>query len=248
MKRISAFWAVLLSLLTVSFGAYAQELFDYDLQPGDFTKLKVVNDVNVIYRCSADSAGHATFQTDRQLADAFILTPKNGTLKVEFDAQIVGDHAIPTITVYSRYLSEVENSSVGTVYVESVAPCPKFKAVQIGNGRIILDDVDCTELVASINTGNGSIIINGECTDARFRMVGTGLIQADGLKAQNVYCKTLGTGSIGCWPVYMLKATGLGSTKIYYKGHPEIHKLGTAKLLRLEDAVIDNESMPLLER
>ncbi|MDE6787366.1 MAG: DUF2807 domain-containing protein, partial [Muribaculaceae bacterium] len=59
-------------------------------------------------------------------------------------------------------------------------------------------------------------------------------IQADRLEAVNVNCKMLGNGSIGCWPVEKLKIMGIGNTKIYYKGSPEIEKKGGGKLFPLE--------------
>ena len=67
------------------------------------------------------------------------------------------------------------------------------------------------------------------------KMVGTGTINADGLKTELVNCKIMGSGTIGCWPLSRLDVRGIGSTKIYYKGAPEIKKVGGGKLFPLTD-------------
>ena len=48
------------------------------------------------------------------------------------------------------------------------------------------------------------------------------MIQADDLRAQNVSINCSGTGSVGVWGVEKLSIFGMGSTSVYYKGHPEI--------------------------
>lgn len=66
-------------------------------------------------------------------------------------------------------------------------------------------------------------------------MVGTGTISADRLEADVVQCKILGSGSIGCWPLQKLNVRGIGSTKVYYKGDPQVKKSGGGKLYPLPE-------------
>ena len=49
----------------------------------------------------------------------------------------------------------------------------------------------------------------------------------------------MGGGTIGCWALDKLECRGIGSTRIYYKGEPEIKKVGGGKLFPLtsEEAV-----------
>ncbi len=220
------------------------EVCDYELKTGSFSKLRVVNNVNVVYTASLDSAGLAVFRAPKEMADFFIVSNNNGTLKVETLPQMKVMRGLPTLYVYSEFLSDAQNDSDSTLYIRSVKPCPRFKAELIGNGRLIVDNLRATDVECFLNTGNGTISVNGECSNAKFKMVGTGLIQADELMSENVKCTILGGGTIGCWPRFGLNVKGIGSTKIYYKGHPQVSKRGGGKLLRLEDE--DDESADTL--
>ena len=129
----------------------------------------------------------------------------------------------------------MESYSNFSVDVLSLAPCASVNVNLIGNGTISVEGIKCNNVSAALSTGNGSIYLSGACLEANFRMVGTGLISADRLQSENVKCKILGTGSIGCWPIDNLNVSGLGSTKIYYKGKPNIKKVGGGKLFELPE-------------
>ena len=206
----------------------------YTLEVGQFEKIKVNSNINVVYKNIPDSTGFARYSAPEGMDDLFILSTKgNGTLKIQL-AQTQWDNPdFPTVYVYSDFLSSVESSSDRQVYIESLAPCAALSINQIGNGTIIVDNVKCNNLSASITTGNGTINISGRCVNASFRMLGAGLISADRLAADNVKCSIMGTGSIGCWPIDNLQVKGLGTTKIYYKGKPNIKKSGGGKLFEL---------------
>lgn len=231
----------LIALMVSTGVSIAQETYDYELNVGTFSKLKVINSSNVVYICNPDSAGYAHFRAPKAMADFFIVSNSNGTLKVENMPVSAGTKNLPTLYVYSEFLEEVQNAADSTVYVRNVAPCPRFKATQIGNGRLFVDNLRCTQVDGFLNTGNGTIALEGTCTTANFKMVGTGLIQGDALKADVVKCMILGSGSIGCWPRFDLEVKGIGSTKIYYKGNPRIKKRGGGKLLRLDPYDVEDE-------
>lgn len=232
MKRIFFILAAVLPIL----GLQAQVRQSYTLNTGQFDKIQVNNDVNVVYRCLPDSTGFAQFTGDKKFADAFLLSVKsNGTLIVEVSPESQRAADLPVLYVYSDFLLSAENSSNYTLTVESIAPCAEFKATQIGNGSVEVYNIKANKVVASLNTGNGTVNVAGECEIAELKMLGTGLISADRLMAKNVNCRILGTGSIGCWPLENLSVKGLGSTKIYYKGNPKIKKTGGGKLFQLPD-------------
>lgn len=239
----------LLVALFISLGANAQDIQDYRVSVGQFDKIKVDDNVNVVYRCLPDSSGFIQYRGAKEFADAFIITPKpDGTLRIQVSTEDVGHPNLPTLYVYSDFLTEVENSSAFSVLVENPAPCAEFKATQVGNGAIAVENIKTNKLSATLNTGNGTVNVSGEAVNAVYKMVGTGIISADRLEAENVQCKILGSGSIGCWAVSRLSVKGIGSTKIYYKGDPKIKKSGGGKLYPLpegrpDDTIIfeDNE-------
>ena len=197
----------------------------YAINVGEFNRLKVVEAINVDYRCNPDSAGWVTFRTDvPDAASAIGLSNSKGELTISFTVPLneMKPVPLPTVTVYSSFLTKVENSGDSLVRVLKVQPCPEFSAAQIGNGRIVVRDIKATQVSAKINTGNGQVILFGQCDEATLKMTGTGTLQADGLEAQTVKVSVFGTGTVGCFPSKLLKIHGAGSTKIFYKGSPEI--------------------------
>lgn len=233
MNRYLQLLATLMCLLT----AHAQK-HEYEIKVGEFNTLQVVDNANVVWRCLPDSAGYIQFYGEERFADAFILTNNGkGTLKVQVSTEDVNDPALPTLYVYSSFLTEVKSNSALSVSAESVPPAADFKVTLIGNGRIDAGGLRCTRVSAKIATGNGVVTLGGECHDASFAMLGTGQIRADELEAQDVSCSIMGTGSIYTWPVEKLSTKGIGSTTIYYRGTPgEIRKRGGGKLVQLEGA------------
>ncbi len=202
--------------------AYGQNLTKYELKVGEFNELKVVDGINVDYKCNNDSAGLAVFTSLPEKASAFIFNNKKGKLSMQISTESVGMKDMPTVTVYSKYLTKVENSGDSTVRVLSVAKGPKFAATLMGNGRLAIRNIEMVEVNGKIATGNGTLVLDGSCEKANYTFMGTGVIQADGMKAELVSVKASGTGSIGVWAVSKLSIMGAGSTKVYYKGNPEI--------------------------
>lgn len=207
---------------------------EFTLPVGQFSKLSVDDNVNVVYIGGSGSPSRVTYEGDQKYARAFIITHKGNKLRIQVETPYVGDPELPTLYVYSDFLENASLSAETTLTLQTVAPCSKLDLSVMGNGSLSADNVRATKVSASIKSGNGTISVSGHCEAADFNMLGNGTIQADRLEAATVYCKMLGQGSIGCWPVNSLKVRGIGSTKIYYKGKPEIDKKGGGKLFPLE--------------
>ena len=232
--KIIKFLSLIIIFLSSALTLKAEET--YTIATGQFQKIKITSNVSVVYKNLPDSAGFARYMAPAGNQDLFILSVKNnGTLRIQSAQTGNKDEEYPILYVYSDFLDAVESSSNKTVVIENLNPCASFNVNQIGNGSIIVENIKCTDLTASITTGNGSIILSGSCENASFRMLGAGLISADRLSAENVKCSILGTGSIGCWPIDNLNVKGIGSTKIYYKGNPKIKKSGGGKLFELPE-------------
>lgn len=212
--------AILLSLCFL--GASASGLVKYELKVNEFHELKVVDAIRVVYSSSADSAGMAVFTCPSEQASALIFNNKNGKLSMQISTESVGSKDLPVVYVYSSYLNKIENSGDSLVKAVKIADCPKFTATLIGNGRLSVPEVTATEVNAAMQTGNGALVVGGKCQRANIKFMGTGVIQADELDAVDVSVKAGGTGSIGVWAEKSLSVSGVGSTKVYYKGNPEI--------------------------
>ena len=93
----------LVILLSVSLCGWAQEINNYKVEVGQFDRVKVCDNVNVVYRCLPDSSGFIQYRGDKQFADAFIITPKNGNLKIQVSTEDVGHPDLPTLYIYSDF-------------------------------------------------------------------------------------------------------------------------------------------------
>lgn len=216
----------------------------YELEVGAFDRLTLYDNASVIYRSVPDSTGFIAYEGVEDFADAFIFENADGNLKIQVSTEDVGKPGLPVIRVYSDFLTSVENSSDSVVRIEASTPVPKFSAKLIGNGTILADGINATDVRATIVTGNGTISLEGATRKAQLKMIGTGIIQADRLKADDVRCSVVGNGQIGCWAIEKLDVRGLGSSKIYYKGKPSIKKVGGGKIFPLdaEDGDAGSES------
>lgn len=218
MKKVYLSIVLALSAVTGSFGA---ELTRYELDVNDFSELKVIEGLNVDYKCVPDSAGKAVFMTTPDLASVLMVSNNKGKLEMQISTDGIDYKNLPVITVYSNFLTRVENSGDSTVRVLSVAPGPQFKAKVIGNGRLVVRNINATQVDANLSTGNGQLVLYGKCQSAKYSLTGTGSIQADDLKAVSVKCRSTGTGTIGCYVTGELTVVGMGSGKVYYAGKPE---------------------------
>ena len=228
----------ILLVVTAALVMNAQET-RHEVKVGNFSRLVLLDDINVNYRCNADSAGLVVFDCRKEIADHFIFSLSDkGRLSIQVDDTYERQGNLPTLTLYSSSLDEVENSSDSTLRISGLPPMKAFKVRLIDNGKIIVRGVRASQLELQILSGKGKIIADGSCDDLSLRLVGTGEIQADKVTATNVSCRIMGTGSIGCnvngGP---LKVSGSGTGKVYYKGNPSkvtVRKLGTIKAIPMQ--------------
>ena len=224
----------ILMIMAVLMGALQINAKDFKLPVGQFSKLAVDDNVNVVYIGGDGSPSRVAYEGDQKYSRAFIITHKGDKLRIQVETLFEDDPELPTLYVYTDFLENASLSAESTLTLKSVAPGSNLDLSVMGNGSIISEDIRATKVGASIKSGNGTITVSGHCETANFNMLGNGTIQADRLEAVTVNCKMLGQGSIGCWPTEELKVRGIGSTKIYYKGSPKIDKKGGGKLFPLE--------------
>ena len=199
----------------------AQTLGHYVIKLEDFSQLVVKDGVNINYKSSVDSAGMAVFDAPDNIASLIVFSPKKDKLTVQYDVRNEKYKNIPTVTVYSKFLTSVENNSDSTIRILNINSGPELKLKIVGNGKIVANNIIINKLSANITTGKGIIVTSGQCGFANFSNYGAGKIHGDLLKCDEVKCKLMGTGTIGCYPVKKLDAIGVGTGKIYYRGEPD---------------------------
>lgn len=217
--------------------SYSQKA-PYKLDVGDFSELKVTDGINVEYYSSTDSAGMAYFECEPETAQMLMFTNKKNSLNIQIasDGAVVSD--LPTIRVYSMTLQKIENSGDSTVTVCRSLPVRDFTATLIGNGSLLVSGVRAHKADVAIRTGNGHLVVTGTTRDANLKNVGTGTLEASGLKSENTKCHVLGTGPIDCNASVTLSINGAGSGKVYYGGSPS--KI-TNRSLGIKAISVDNK-------
>ncbi len=235
MKRILT---NIILMITVALASNAQVTHRV-VKLADFTRLAVVDDINVEYRCNPDSAGLVVFDATQEVADALMFTVSNkGRLSIQVNDFFESRGNLPSLTLYSSTLDEAENAGDSVLRISKLPPLKSFKVRLLDNGKVIVRGVRASQLELQILSGKGKIIADGSCDDLSLRLVGTGEIQADNVTATNVSCRIMGTGSMGCnVNGGDLKVSGSGTGKVYYKGTPNkvtVRKLGTIKAIPME--------------
>ncbi|MBD5238774.1 MAG: hypothetical protein HDS64_03255 [Bacteroidales bacterium] len=209
------------------------------LQTTDFQELRIRGPLNVEYVSAPDSAGLIVISgpAEEQLSwvEASAANRKL-TLRMNVPAeQTQTPRNLPSVRVYSSYLTKVDNEGDSTVIINSPSAGAQFAARIIGNGRISVRAIKAGEVNASILSGHGIIALSGDCNKASLKLTGTGVIQADALRASEAAVWCTGTGTIGVWAVKLLTIKGAGSGTVYVKGTPDIkQKTWGVKLQMIE--------------
>ncbi|MDE6278166.1 MAG: DUF2807 domain-containing protein [Muribaculaceae bacterium] len=207
------------ALISISF-AFVSAAAKYKVDVADFSKLSVDNGVNVIYTCSPDSAGLVVFDCEPDMASKILLINNKSTLRIQIDIDDTIPTGIPTVQVYSAALSYVSNSGDSLVVVNLSVPNDKFTAKVIGNGNLIVNNLEAHNAEAKVTAGRGTIKIGGKTDKAKLLIAGTGRIDAGELRASEVHSSCIGPGHIICRPSVKLAVGGLHG-KIYYITEPE---------------------------
>lgn len=211
-----------IAIFTLVAAAASAVADDYKLEVQDFSELKVTNGINVEYHCAADSAGWVYFSCEPSVSSQLLFSNNKACLQIQIADDGVAPAVLPTLHVYSSALTKVENYSDSTVRVATNVPVTNFKCCVVGNGCIIVDDIDAHNVDASIKTGKGHVVIvKGKTRKAKLTNVGTGPLEAGGMTAREVKATLFGTGDIDCTVSETLTIYGAGSGKIYYKGNPD---------------------------
>lgn len=198
------------------------------LKVDDFMELKVSGRLNVEYRNVPDSAGIVIIDGPDEQQFSWVEVTGKGkkahlALKIPDDVATVGQ-PLPSVTVYSSYLTRVTNEGDSTVRVLTTANVAEFSAQVIGNGRLGVHAINAGNVTASLLAGRGIVALTGKCTSLSLRLNGTGVIQADALRSQDASVWVTGTGRVGVWADKTLSVKGVGSATVYVVGTPELKK------------------------
>jgi len=214
----------------------------YTVNVQDFNELTIKGGLNVVYRCSPDSSGLATFSSTPMIAQHLRFNNDGVKLKIELsdDKDIIDTlRGLPTITVYSSLLTKAENTGDSSLIIHNPHKELSLKLKLNGNGRIIARNVHVRTLEASIRAGKGEIMVYGKCGTAKLNLSGKGKIDAQRLISTSAKCSIFGNGEISCnVNGGDLTLQGISGSTVYYRGKPaNIKNRATkVKLVNLDEA------------
>ena len=120
MKMMKKCMTALLWCVMLTAALLAQAQSHKVVKVGDFTSLKVSNNINVIYCADDEKAGTAEFDAQQSIANVFIFNNDNkGKLNIQL-ADYNLTKGVPTVTVYSSMLQEVINQSDSTIIINNI--------------------------------------------------------------------------------------------------------------------------------
>ncbi|MDE5660343.1 MAG: DUF2807 domain-containing protein [Muribaculaceae bacterium] len=131
---------------------------------------------------------------------------------------------LPSVKVYTNYLTSVENEGDSTVRVLTATDVPTFNARLMGNGRLSVRGISADKLKAVLFAGKGIMVLNGKADQATYSLTGVGTIEADGVTVREAKARLTGTGSVGIHATDKLTITGSGSGTVFLRGTPDIKK------------------------
>ena len=128
-----------IALVAAAVFATSAQVQHFNIKVGDFARLALVDDINVCYRCNADSAGLVVFDATPEVANAMIFSMSaNNRLIIQIDDNFERQGHLPNLTIYSSTLDEAENSGDSILRVEGLPAMKSFKVRLVDNGKVIL--------------------------------------------------------------------------------------------------------------
>lgn len=222
---------VIMALALFTSLSVVAQVKDFDVNVGEFTKLVIDNNIDIVYKPSKTLAGHVHFKATKKVADnLFFINNGKKKLTIQVAEDMMGKDQTPKLTIYSSTLEFVENNADSTVIVQVPKGLKEFTAVSSGNGDTKLEDVDVEKLTVRIKTGWGDIYASGKCDQLVVRGLGSGDLNVQELKARTADVSYTGTGVVRCDVADELKLKGMGSAKVLCKKTPA--KVSKSKFLR----------------
>ena len=227
LKKMTAAITAPLLLLALNLSAETQTL-----KVDRFQKIRVVGPANVDCIYCPDSVGYIVVAAPHPDQISWVEASTSGN-KLKLHLRLPDDMRqgiqpipanLPSVRVYTNYLTEVANEGDSIVRVITSTNVPAFTARLIGNGYLSIRGIDTENLTVKLLTGRGTMALHGTAQNENITLAGVGTIEADGIRATNATVKLAGTGNVGVWATDKLTIRGSGSGTIYFKGTPQISK------------------------
>ena len=228
MKSVRILVLAIISLFVASVTVNAEEVvvkkYNYvysDTTIADFNEVSILNGINVVYTQSEAQAGKVRIYAPEG-NEVVSITSKNGLLSIRYGRGYSRDFGVIMVYVYSKELSKVSCSMGANFTAESIVSGNKLKLKVLNSSQIRCKNIVYDEVVAKRGLGNGDILLSGKAKKAVYTIIGNGEINADNLIADEVSCRILGKGDIGCHVDKDISVRSIGKGAAYCKGELKI--------------------------
>ena len=228
MKSVRILFLAVISLFIASATVSAEEVvvkkYNYvysDTTIADFNEVSILNGINVVYTQNEAQAGKVRIYAPEG-DDVVSITSKNGLLSIRYGRGYRRDFGVIMVYVYSKELNKV-NCSVGANFTaEGIVSGTSLKLKVLNRSQIRCKNIIYDEVSAYRGIGNGDILLSGKVKNATYTIIGNGEINADNLIADEVLCRILGKGDVGCHVDKNISVRSLGKGAAYCKGELNI--------------------------
>lgn len=236
MKRINILFIAIMSIFIASATVNAKEVavkkYNYvysDTTIADFNEVSILNGINVVYTQSESQAGKVRIYAPEG-NDVVSITSKNGLLSIRYGRGYNRNFGVIMVYVYSKELSKVSCSVGANFTAEGIVSGSSLKLKVLNRSQIRCKNIIYDEVSAKRGLGNGDILLAGKAQKATYTIIGPGEINADELVADEVSCKILGRGDVGCHVDKDISVCSIGKGAAYCKG--ELKVSGDNKKIR----------------
>ena len=188
-----------------------------------------MNGINVVYTQSESQAGKVRIYAPEG-NDVVSITSKDGLLSIRYGRGYNRNFGVIMVYVYSKELSKVSCSVGANFTAEGIVSGTSLKLKVLNRSQIRCKNIIYDEVSAKRGLGNGDILLAGKAKKATYTIIGPGEIDADELVADEVSCKILGRGDVGCHVDKDISVCSIGKGAAYCKG--ELKVSGDNKKIR----------------
>ena len=202
----------------------------------DYNEILLNTSAELIYNNDTIAPPYLQIYTDENILPHINLHVKNGKLIIESEDGVNLRATKFTIFTNSGNLNTINISGSGKVYLKGEVNAGEMKMNIAGSGFLAADSLYCERVTLNIS-GSGSVNLNGVSTYSKFKISGSGKIDALQFSSLEANTHISGSGNIKLWAGSKLKATISGSGNIQYKGYPEIEDMkvsGSGCISRIE--------------
>lgn len=216
----------------------------------EFSALSVSDDIDVVFRQSVAGQSAVNIYGADNAVDRVTVDVRNGVLNVQYDRPVMfrGEKKL-TVSVSGPKLMRAAVSRGADLEIKGAFTADMLELEAGGKSEISMEsadvkmisvraegdsDIDLERVAAGVLRvsvyGKSDADVNGTVTQAILENHGSGDIDAEDLRAQNVQAIVHGSGDIKCFAAQKLDAQANGRGTIEYKGMPsELKKSGSVK-------------------